>query len=178
MNTNLKFHHSGTGPAGRRAGRVPSLTFAAIHPHRQPAIPDEGRSAIKNMRYTTFVAVYLIATISILLGDDTNSDVRRDVVGVWTDNQTMEALYLEETGALVMGITYGDNVIWLKGKWTIEKNRRLRFDMETYTQGVDGPTGTHSLFMDIRFQDGKMIVIPEQGENAGKELSLVKKATK
>jgi len=133
---------------------------------------------MKNMRYTTFVAVCLIATISILLGDDTKSNVNRDVVGVWTDNKTLEALYLEETGALVMGITDGDKVIWLRGKWAIEKNRRLRFDMETPTQEVCGPTGTHSLFMDIRFQDGKMIVIPEQGENAGKELSLVKKATK
>ena len=38
---------SGTGPAGRRAGRVPSLPFSAIHPPRQPAIPDEGRSATK-----------------------------------------------------------------------------------------------------------------------------------
>jgi len=34
---------SGTGPAGRGAGRVPSLPFSAIHPPRQPAIPDEGR---------------------------------------------------------------------------------------------------------------------------------------
>jgi len=38
---------SGTGPAGRRAGRVPSLPFPAIHPLRQPAIPDEGRSPEK-----------------------------------------------------------------------------------------------------------------------------------
>jgi len=44
MNTNLRFHRSGTGPAGRRAGRAPSLPFSAIHPSRQPAIPDEGRS--------------------------------------------------------------------------------------------------------------------------------------
>ena len=36
---------SGTGDAGRRASRVPSLPFSAIHPHRQPAIPDGGRSA-------------------------------------------------------------------------------------------------------------------------------------
>ena len=35
---------SGTGPAGRRAGRVPSLPLYAIHPLRQPAIPDGGRS--------------------------------------------------------------------------------------------------------------------------------------
>ncbi len=34
---------SGTGPAGRRAGQVPSLPFPAIHPPCQPAIPDEGR---------------------------------------------------------------------------------------------------------------------------------------
>ena len=34
---------SGTGPAGRRAGRVPSLPLFAIHPFRQPAIPDGGR---------------------------------------------------------------------------------------------------------------------------------------
>jgi hypothetical protein len=34
---------SGTGPAGRGAGRAPSLPFPAIHPPRQPAIPDEGR---------------------------------------------------------------------------------------------------------------------------------------
>jgi len=34
---------SGTGPAGRRAGRVPSLPFLAINPLRQPAIPDGGR---------------------------------------------------------------------------------------------------------------------------------------
>ena len=47
MNTILTFHHSGTGPAGRQAGRVPSLPFLAIHQHRQPAIPDEGRSAEK-----------------------------------------------------------------------------------------------------------------------------------
>jgi len=38
---------SGTGPAGRRAGRVPSLPMRSFHPHRQPAIPDEGRSATK-----------------------------------------------------------------------------------------------------------------------------------
>ena len=44
MNTNLTIHRSGTGPAGRRAGRAPSLPFPAIHPQRQPAIPDEGRS--------------------------------------------------------------------------------------------------------------------------------------
>ena len=43
MNTNLTFHRSGTWPAGRRAGRAPSLPFPAIHPTRQPAIPDEGR---------------------------------------------------------------------------------------------------------------------------------------
>ena len=34
---------SGTGDAGRRASRVPSLPFSAIHAPRQPAIPDEGR---------------------------------------------------------------------------------------------------------------------------------------
>ena len=45
MNTDLTLHRSGTGPAGRRAGPVPSLPFSAIHPPRQPAIPDEGRSA-------------------------------------------------------------------------------------------------------------------------------------
>ena len=44
MNTNLTFHRSGTGPADRRAGRVPSLPMPPIHPPRQPAIPDEGRS--------------------------------------------------------------------------------------------------------------------------------------
>jgi len=43
MNTDLTLHRSGTGPAGRRAGRVPSLPFRAIHHFRQPAIPDEGR---------------------------------------------------------------------------------------------------------------------------------------
>ena len=48
MNTVLTFHRSGTGPAGRRAGQVPSLPMRAIHPPRQPAIPDEGRSQ-KNM---------------------------------------------------------------------------------------------------------------------------------
>ena len=52
MNTDLTFHRSGTGPAGRRAGRVPSLPFPAIHPPRQPAIPDEGRSQkISPMRW-------------------------------------------------------------------------------------------------------------------------------
>ena len=35
---------SGTGDAGGRASRVPSLSFSAINPPRQPAIPDEGRS--------------------------------------------------------------------------------------------------------------------------------------
>ena len=44
MNADLTFHRSGTWPAGRRAGRVPSLPFPAIHPPPQPAIPDEGRS--------------------------------------------------------------------------------------------------------------------------------------
>jgi hypothetical protein len=34
---------SGTGDAGRRASRVPSLPMPAIHPLRQPAIPDGGR---------------------------------------------------------------------------------------------------------------------------------------
>ena len=44
MNTVLTFHRSGTGPAGREAGLVPSLPTCPIHPPRQPAIPDEGRS--------------------------------------------------------------------------------------------------------------------------------------
>jgi len=35
---------SGTGDAGGRASRVPSLPFSAIHHFRQPAIPDGGRS--------------------------------------------------------------------------------------------------------------------------------------
>jgi len=39
MSTDLTFHRSGTGPAGRRAGQVPSLPILAIHPLRQPAIP-------------------------------------------------------------------------------------------------------------------------------------------
>ena len=43
MNTNLTFHRSGTGPAGRRAGRAPSLPMRSTHPPRQPAIPDERR---------------------------------------------------------------------------------------------------------------------------------------
>ena len=38
---------SGTGDADRRASRVPSLPPSAIHPHRQPAIPDGGRSQTK-----------------------------------------------------------------------------------------------------------------------------------
>jgi len=44
MNAGLTFDRSGTGPAGRRAGRVPSLPMCVIDPHRQPAIPDGGRS--------------------------------------------------------------------------------------------------------------------------------------
>jgi len=36
---------SGTGDAGSKASRVPSLPFSAINPHRQPAIPDGGRWA-------------------------------------------------------------------------------------------------------------------------------------
>jgi len=35
---------SGTGDARGRASRVPSLPMPAIHPLRQPAIPDGGRS--------------------------------------------------------------------------------------------------------------------------------------
>ena len=35
---------SGTGDAGSRASRVPSLPMRSIHHFRQPAIPDEGRS--------------------------------------------------------------------------------------------------------------------------------------
>ena len=35
---------SGTGDAGSRASRVPSLPVRAIHHFRQPAIPDGGRS--------------------------------------------------------------------------------------------------------------------------------------
>jgi len=34
---------SGTGDADSRASQVPSLPFLAIHPFRQPAIPDGGR---------------------------------------------------------------------------------------------------------------------------------------
>jgi len=43
MNTDLPFHRSGTGPAGRRAGRVPSLPTRSINPPRRPAIADGGR---------------------------------------------------------------------------------------------------------------------------------------
>jgi hypothetical protein len=42
--TAIVVRRSGTGPAGRNAGQVPSLPFPAIHTPRQPAIPDEGRS--------------------------------------------------------------------------------------------------------------------------------------
>jgi len=52
MNIDPTFYRSGTGPAGRQAGRVPSLRLRAIHPPRQPAIPDEGRSQ-KNMPQAT-----------------------------------------------------------------------------------------------------------------------------
>ena len=38
---------SGTGDAGSRASRVPSLPIRAIHHFRQPAIPDGGRSEKK-----------------------------------------------------------------------------------------------------------------------------------
>jgi len=38
---------SGTGDAGSRASRVPSLPAFAIHHFRQPSIPDGGRSATK-----------------------------------------------------------------------------------------------------------------------------------
>jgi len=38
---------SGTGPAGRKAGRVPSLPFGAFIAHLRPAIPDGGRSEKK-----------------------------------------------------------------------------------------------------------------------------------
>ena len=62
MNTDLTFHRSGTGPAGRRAGRVPSLPLCAIHPPRQPAIPDSGRSAEKYMH-----AVIKFARHSVIL---------------------------------------------------------------------------------------------------------------
>jgi len=69
MNTDLTFHRSGTGPAGRRAGRVPSLPLSAIHPPRQPAIPDEGRSANKNMRFFT-IAFLLLTTVSLCIATD------------------------------------------------------------------------------------------------------------
>ena len=63
MNTYLTFHRSGTGPADRRAGRVPSLLFCAIDPPRQPAIPDEGRSEKIMMRYF-LVPVFLAILLS------------------------------------------------------------------------------------------------------------------
>ena len=40
----LTFDRSGTGPAGGRAGRAPSLPFGALIAHLLPAIPDGGRS--------------------------------------------------------------------------------------------------------------------------------------
>jgi len=55
MNTDPTFHRSGTAPAGRRASRVPSLPALAIHPPRQPAIPDEGQEpAFMTGKQTTF----------------------------------------------------------------------------------------------------------------------------
>ena len=39
---------SGTGDAGRRASRVPSLPMIAIHLFRQPAIPGGRRSTKEN----------------------------------------------------------------------------------------------------------------------------------
>jgi len=41
----LTFDRSGTGDAGRRASRVPSLPFGALIAHLLPAIPDGGRWA-------------------------------------------------------------------------------------------------------------------------------------
>jgi len=73
MNTNLTFHRSGTGPAGRRAGRVPSLPTYAIHPPRQPAIPDEGRSEKKIARFLLasqiLSSIAFTPNISRLLGE-------------------------------------------------------------------------------------------------------------
>ncbi len=43
MNNNPIVHRTGAGPAGRRAGRVPSLPMSAIHSFHQPAIPDNER---------------------------------------------------------------------------------------------------------------------------------------
>ena len=82
MNTDLTFHRSGTGPAGRRAGRVPSLPFPAIHPPRQPAIPDEGRSAEKYMHAVIrFARHYVIlAAIVVFTGCASESSLIRSGV--------------------------------------------------------------------------------------------------
>ena len=75
MNTDLTFHRSGTGPAGRRAGRVPSLPLSAIHPPRQPAIPDEGRSAtiyLPLMRLLFFLPVMYCFAADILPEDNSH----------------------------------------------------------------------------------------------------------
>jgi len=56
---------SGTGDAGRRASRVPSLPFSAINPHRQPAIPDGGRSQ-KYMISRVLIPFLLVPTISAM----------------------------------------------------------------------------------------------------------------
>ncbi len=88
MNIDLTFQRSGTGPAGRRADRVPSLPFPAIHVFRQPSIPDEGpntefrekswynpleaglclfpRKEVRNMDPTKIVALVLAAAAAVL----------------------------------------------------------------------------------------------------------------
>jgi hypothetical protein len=70
MNTNLTFHRSGTGPAGRRAGRVPSLPITAIHPPCQPAIPDEGRSEKKYVRLIIIGIVSFFAFLEVSNAQD------------------------------------------------------------------------------------------------------------
>jgi hypothetical protein len=64
MSTDFTFHRSGTGPAGRRAGQVPSLPTRLIHPFCQPAIADGGRKEIKPMRILVISFLFFLLSLS------------------------------------------------------------------------------------------------------------------
>ena len=75
MSTDLTFHRAGTGPAGRRAGRVPLLPMPAIHSPCQPAIPDEGRSAKIPMPLRLIIFVLMLGPVCSAYSNDKTTEL-------------------------------------------------------------------------------------------------------
>jgi len=159
MNTNLTFHRSGTGPAGRRAGRVPSLPMRSIHPPRQPAIPDEGRSA----KYMRTVSLFLF-TSAMLAAEPAHIEYHNDFATSYSKILKAEFKFpleipLEKEQTIVSPLKVA------VAKYQQTNPVRIPYDKEEASIVIVAPNGRHFLhvqnfkYFSLSWIDDRLLLI-------------------